>query len=171
MAELTEDQKLEIVTMLACFRDTNAILDHFRDEHGLELTHKQVGAYDPNRSYYEAGERWRDVFDRQRKSYLEDVATVPIANQGFRLNLLNEQAALAFKNKQPALGAALLEQAAREVGGLMTNQRSLTVDDNRRARPSEMTPEDRRAAMAELIRQAMEKMAERKPPEPPLALP
>ncbi len=170
MAVLTDDQKLEIVTMLACFRDPGLIVDHFGQEYGIELDHRQVGSYDPGRMYYEAGPKWREIFDAKRKAYLEDVATVPIANQGFRLNLLNEQAALAFKNKQPALGAALLEQAAREVGGLMTNQRSLTVDDNRRARPSEMTPEDRRAAMAELIRQAMEKMAERKPPEPPLAI-
>lgn len=164
MADLTEAQKLEIVTMLACFRDTTTILEHFRAEHGLDLEHKQVGRYDPDRTYFDAGERWRDIFDKQRKSYLEDVASVPIANQGYRLNLLNEQAKLAFKDKKPALGAALLEQAAREVGGLMTNQRGVTIDDSRRVRASEMSPEDRRAMMAELIRQAMEQAAQRDPP-------
>ncbi len=171
MAELSEEHKLEIVTMLACFREPVAIVEYFGSEYGLLVDHRQVGSYDPTRTYFDAGEKWRDIFDAKRKQYLEDVATVPIANQGYRLNLLHEHAAKAFKKGETALGAMLLKQAAEEVGGLMTNQRSLTVDDNRRARPSEMTPEDRRAAMAELIRQAMEKMAERKPPEPPLALP
>ena len=150
------EQKLEVVTMLACFRDLKTVQDHFRDEHQLELSMRQIGSYDPTRTYYEAGENFRALFDAKRAAYLQEVASIPIANQGFRLNLLNEQAMKAFKENKPALGAQLLEQAAKEVGGVLTNQRELKVDDSRRQRAAEMTPDDRRLALAEIIRSAME---------------
>ena len=156
MAELSDDLKLEIVSMLACYRKSQTIIDHFRDEHQLELTHKQVGSYDPTRSYFEAGDQWRDIFDAKRKDYLEGVAKVPIANQGFRLNLLHELAIKAIEDDKPALAAALLEQAAKEVGGVLTNQREMRVDDVRKGRPEDMTAEERRLAMVEIIRQVME---------------
>lgn len=163
MAELTEHQKLEIVTMLACFRKPAAILTYFGDTYGLELQHRQVSAYDPTNPHYDAGEKWCDIFDAKRKAYLEEVASVPIANQGFRLNILNELAIKAIEDDKPALAAALLEQAAKETGGLLTNMRELKVDDSRRLRPSEMTPEDRRLALADLIRQALD---QREPGQP-----
>ena len=39
-------------------------------------------SYDPTRPYFDAGEKWREVFETKRKAYLEDVQKVPIANQG-----------------------------------------------------------------------------------------
>ena len=156
MAELSEEHKLEIVSMLACWRDPQVIIDHFRAEHQLELTHKQVGSYDPTRGYYEAGDKWRDIFDAKRKQYVEEVASVPISQQGYRLNLLNEMAREAIKDGKIALAAQLLEQAAKEVGGVLTNLRDVRIDDSRRQRASEMTPEDRRLALEEVIRQVQE---------------
>lgn len=156
MAELTEPQKLEIVEALACFADPGAIIKHFRSEHEIELTHKQVGRYDPTRPYYEAGDKWREIFDARRKKYLEDVASHPNANQGYRLGLLNEGIEAARKAKNWPLVASLLEQSAKEVGGVLTNQRDVRIDDSRRQRAADMTPEDRKMAIAEVIRQAME---------------
>ena len=156
MAELTEPQKLEIVEALACFRAPSDIIAHFRREYDLELTHMQVGGYDPTRPYYFAGDKWREIFDAKRKGYLEEVAVVPVANQGFRLNELHDMYVAAKKAKNYALAAQLLEQSAKEVGGVLTNERNLKVDYSRSPRPSDMTPEDRKAALAELIRQAIE---------------
>jgi hypothetical protein len=161
MADLTDEQKLEIVAALACFREPGAIIAHFQLEHGLDLDHRQVGRYDPSRSYFAAGDKWRAIFDAKRKAYLEEVASVPIANQGYRLNRLDEMASAALREGKRAEAAMYLKQAAEEVGGAMTNRRDLRIDENRRPRPSDMSPEERRSAMAELVRQALEKMAER----------
>lgn len=155
MAELSEHQKLEIVEMLACFRAPTDIVKHFGEIHGLEISHQQVGSYDPTRSYYEAGDRWRELFEAKRKWYLEDAASVPTANQGYRLNTLQEGIDAAKKAKNWPLVAQLLEQAAKETGGLLTNERNLRVDD-RRQRAADMTSEDRVAAIAEVVRQALE---------------
>ena len=43
MAHLKEEQKLELVSMLACFREPSAIIRYFQLEHGLTIEHKQVG--------------------------------------------------------------------------------------------------------------------------------
>lgn len=159
MAELTEADKLEIVTMLACFRDPKQIVDHFGEEYKIELGVRQVGAYDPTRAYYDAGEKWLAIFDAKRKAYLEEVASIPIANQGFRLNVLNDELKKAVREGKSTL--AILEQAAKEVGGVLTNERNVRVDDSRRLRIAEMSPEDRRAEFARIVAEAL---ATRDPP-------
>jgi hypothetical protein len=156
MAELTDDQKLEIVSMLACFREPSEIIALFQSDYGLELDRKQVGRYDPRRSYYAAGDKWREVFEVRRKAYLEDVAAVPIAHMGYRLQMLQQGLDAAKRAKNWPLVASLLEQAAKEMGGLYTSRRTLQVSDTGRKSAAEMTPEERKAAVAEIVRQAME---------------
>jgi hypothetical protein len=163
MADLTEHQKLEIVEALAGFQSPSAIIAHFRSAHGLDLTHKQVGRYDPTRPYYDAGDRWREIFEARRKSYLEDVSAIPVAHKAYRLNMLQEGIDVARAAKNWVLVAQLLKQAAEEVGRAPTSQGALQIDDPAEQRAYEsfkriraMTPEERRAALTEQIRQAME---------------
>lgn len=98
-------KKLEIISLLASFREPAAIILHFQSEHGLALDHKQVGRYGPNRSYYAGGDKWRDIFDVTRKACLEEVPSITIANQGWRLNRLDEIASAVLgegKRSEPA---------------------------------------------------------------------
>lgn len=155
MAELTDLQKTEIVSMLARFHRPAEIIAYFGEEHGLELVHRQITAYDPTKAHYDAGDKWRDLFDAVRKAHLEDLSSHPVASQGYRLGMLQKGIAAAEKAKNWPLVAQLLEQAAKETGGLLTNMRDVRIDD-RRPRASELTPEDRKLAIAEIIRQAME---------------
>ena len=157
MADLTEHQKLELVSMLACFREPAAIIRHFQLEFGLTIEHKQVGRYDPTRAYFAAGAKWRDVFEARRAAYLNDVSAVPVAHQAYRLNLLQEGIESAKRSGNWKLVAELAEQAAKEVGGILTNQRHHHIDD-RKSSVRDLSPEERKNALAEIIRQAQEKM-------------
>ena len=156
MADLTDQQKTKIVLGHARFMSPSDIVVMLREEHGVESDTAQVVRYNPAKACYEGGERWRPIFEEARKAFLHEIAAVPVAHQAYRLNLLQEGIDGARKAKNWALVASLAEQAAREIGGIYTNQRSLRVEDNARARAADMTPEDRRAAMAAIIRQAME---------------
>jgi hypothetical protein len=149
------------VEALACFKAVGDIIVHFRSEYGIEVDHKQVGSYDPTRSYYEAGPKWREIFEARRKAFIEDVSAVPVANQGYRLQLLQEGIEAAKKAKNWGMVASLTEQAAKEVGGVLTNERNVRVDDARRQRAADMTAEDRKLALAELFRQAVEHLAQK----------
>jgi hypothetical protein len=172
MADLTEAQKLEIVSMLACFREPSAIIAHFHTEYDLELDRKQVGRYDPQRSYYAGGDKWRSIFDARRKAFLEDVTAVPIAHLGYRLQMLQQGLDAARRANNWPLVASLLEQAAKEMGGIYTSRRSLQISDTAPKTARDMSPEERQAALAEILRQAMERRPQRKAswvPPPALA--
>ena len=121
-----------------------------------ELSHKQVGRYDPTRPYFDAGEKWREVFWGRRKAYLENVADVPIAHLGYRLQLLQRGVEAAQTAKNWALLAELLEQAARAVGGIMPTQRNHPATDKRTDDLQNMTSDERRAALAAIVQRAME---------------
>ncbi len=155
MAVLTEQQKLGSVEAVAGFQTPSAIIADFRSVHGLDLSHKQVGRYDPTRPYYEGGERWREIFEARRKACLEEVAAVPAAHKAYRLNMLQEGIDATRSAKNWALMAQLLKQAAEEVGGAQTNERNVRIDNGRK-RPEDMTHEERKAAVAEIIRQVID---------------
>jgi len=161
MAVLSEAQKQEIIVLFAAFKRPADVVVHMREEWGIEISRYQARCYDPTNPRYEAGDKWREVFTAQRKCYLEEVASIPIAHQGFRMNLLNEMALKAFHGGEIALAAQLLEQAAKEMGRALTNQSELRISDSRKPSPRDMTPEDRKAAVSELIRQAMQQMTDR----------
>ena len=167
MADLTEHQKLEIVEALAGFQSPSAIIAHFRSAYGLDLTHKQVGRYDPTRPYYEGGGRWREIFEAHRKACLEDVSAIPVAHKAYRLNMLQEGVDAARAAKNWVLMARLLKQAAEEVGRVYTSQGAVQSDDpaeraayERFRRITGMSQEERRAAVAEIIRRALEERSE-----------
>lgn len=151
MAELNDQQKLQVVLALARFVTPTEIVNEFRAA-GVEVSHNQIGSYDPTRTYYEASEKWRVIFEEERERYIKDVASVPIANQGFRLGALQRNYEHAIKTKNMVLANQTLRQAAEEVGGALTNERNVNVK-----RPlDELTPDERRAQFEELIRKVME---------------
>lgn len=165
MAELTEPQKHEIVEALACFVPPSTIVKQFGEDHDLILTRAQVGSYDPTRPYFEAGDKWRQVFESRRKAYLEEVNEIPVASQAYRLNLLQKGIEAAERKGQFSEAAALAEQAAKEMGGLLTNQRSVAIETRRAGDPRDMSPEDRKLALAELLHGALE-LARARLPDP-----
>lgn len=157
MAYLTEEQKLELVSMLACFREPAVIIRHFQLELGLTIDHKQVGRYDPTRAYFAAGAKWREVFEARRAAYLNDVSAVPVSHQAYRLHLLQGGIDSAQRSGNWKLVAALAEQAAKEVGGILANHRNHHFDEHK-SPAHDLSPEERKAALAEVIRQVQEKM-------------
>lgn len=156
MAELSEEQKETVVRLLAEFKRPAEVVAYIQDAWGTTIDRFQVRTYDPTNARFEAGERYRAMFEAVRASFLDDLANIPISHQGFRLNLLNEMALKAMHQGNLMLASRLLEQAAKEVGGLFSARRELRVEDTRKSSVASMTPEERKQALAEVIRQAMD---------------
>jgi hypothetical protein len=161
VAELSDQHKERIVVLLARYRLPSEVAVQMKDDFGLELTVQQIVKYDPSRPVYEAGEKWRPIFEVARQDYLENVKAVPVANQGWRLQTLQDGIEAAKKAKNWRMVADLLEQAAKEVGGVLTNSRELNISDGRRAR--EMTTEDRAALLGSIVAEAMEARKQQQP--------
>lgn len=143
-----------IVTALACFETPAEIVRRLRDEEAVETVHVQVIRYDPRSIYFEAGDKWREIFESTREKYLAEVAAEPIANQRYRMAELQKLYTKAAKDeKQIEVAASLLEQAAKEVGGALTNERNVKL--RREGEPE--TPEDRRRMVSDIIAEAFGK--------------
>lgn len=163
MAELPEAAKLEIVRAFARFCSPAEVVVMVRDEFGLETTVQQVRTYYPEHPKFEAGEKWRPIFDAVRTAYLESISAIPIASQAFRLNSLQKAYDKAWKAGNIVLAASLLEQAAKEVGGVLTNQRNVQIDKPR-SPYADMTSEERHRVVVEIIRRALERDAAQNAP-------
>jgi hypothetical protein len=156
VAELSEQHKEAIVVQLARFRKPAEVAVWFKAEFGIDLGEhavQKIVKYDPSRPAFEAGEKWRPIFEAARQDYLENVKAVPVANQGWRLQTLQEGIDAARTAKNWKLVAELMEQAAKEVGGVLTNERNVNVSDARRAR--DMSSEDRAALLGSIISEAL----------------
>lgn len=156
MAVLTNIQKVALVEALAGFMRPADVVVYMRDEYGVTIDIPQVVTYDPTKPSYKAGDDLRAIFDAARKNHIEDVISVPAANQGYRLRTLQALIDKSLKDGKVAQTAELLEQAAKEVGGVLTNERNVKLD--RTTSPlSELTPEERRGMVADMLRDALDK--------------
>lgn len=125
MAKLGDEVKVHIVQALACFDTPSQVVESVKDEFDIVVTRQQVQTYDPEKAAGRKGmsRKLRAIFEATRRAFLEETAQVPIASQTYRLRNLQRLHQKAQQRGNMALAAALLEQAAKEVGGAFTNRR------------------------------------------------
>lgn len=126
--KLEDKHKRFIVAALACYDTPSQVAESFKEEFGHVITRMQVGEYNPTiGSGRKLGKEWRDLFHATRKAFLEDVSTIPIANQATRLRVLQRRLERAEKANNPMLVLQILEQAAKEIGGAYGDRRRVEV--------------------------------------------
>lgn len=157
MPKLTDDVKSLIVAQLAQFRGYAEVARAVTEETGVSVDRFQVRSYDPTNMAYAGSEKWREIFHAIRHAYLNAIEAVPIANQAYRLNELQRNYADARARGNLVLANATLEQAAKEVGN------SGAFEKHGINRPitsySELTLNERRAKVTEMLRVALERKA------------
>jgi hypothetical protein len=127
MAKLTEAVQRFIVQALACYDTPSEVAEAVKEEFGLELTRQQVATYDASKTTGRTmAKKWRVLFEDTRAAFRKEVSEIPIADQAYRLRQLDKIAQQAMKRKNVVLAAQMLEQAAKEVGGMYTNRREFT---------------------------------------------
>ncbi|MBN3755906.1 DUF2280 domain-containing protein [Paraburkholderia sp. Tr-20389] len=123
MAVLTEDLKLAIVRALACYDSPKQVARCIKEEFGVTVSPQQVESYDPEKYAGRAlSKKWRAIFEQTRKSFLEDIGKVSVANAAVRLRRIERLANKAEDQGNVALALNALEQAAKEAGGAFTNK-------------------------------------------------
>lgn len=130
--KLTAELQTYVVQRLACFDSPSEIAATLRRDQGIEITPQSIECYDPTK---QAGrtlkEEWRALFGATRKAFLEDTAEIGIAHRSVRLRKLDRMASAAEGKGNIVLAAALMEQAAKEMGNTYTNRRELTGKDGK----------------------------------------
>lgn len=132
MEVLTQEQKTFVVQQLAMYRTPTQVVELVKEQFDVTIVRQSVAYYDPlhNKTCPKV---WCDLFHTTRKKFLETVSDIPIANQTYRLQQLQDSLnrTLRQPRKNEAMVQNLLEQAAKEVGGMFTNRREVTGKDGK----------------------------------------
>lgn len=129
---VTDEVKAFIVQGLASFDTPSQVVEAVKAEFGLTLTPQNVQSYDPTKfSGRKLATKWRVLFEKARKSFVEDSSGIPIAHRSTRLRALQRMAAKAEAKGNFPLAAQLHKQAAEEMGNAYTNKREITGKDGK----------------------------------------
>lgn len=162
MATLSDPQKLHIVQELARFRTPSQVVESVQAEFSASVTPSQVQAYDPTKqSGRKLSKKWREIFDATRKRYLDDVADVPLAHRGYRLQQLQvlfDKALRMGRDGNVPLAKEILLEAEKIMGEIYTNRRLLehTGKDGGPIQTEDvaLTDEERAGRIAALLERA-----------------
>ncbi|QNH50362.1 DUF2280 domain-containing protein [Acinetobacter venetianus] len=121
MAALKEPVKMFIVQSLACFDTPQQVVEAVKQEYKLEISRQQVALYDPTKvAGRNLSKKLKDLFNRTRKDFRENIEDIAIANKAFRLRELQKMYEDSGRNKQAKQN--LLKQAFQETDGRVTRQ-------------------------------------------------
>lgn len=126
MAKLNDAHRRCIVQALACWDTPTEVSELLREQFGIDVPRTHVAQYDPTKvAGQKLAKKWRELFDATRDRFRQEVAEIPIADQAFRLRALGKIYDRHISRGNVVGAAAVLEQAAKEAGGLFTNKQKL----------------------------------------------
>lgn len=126
--KLRDVHRAFLVREFACFAAPTEAVDALKEAFDVEITPQGAQHYDPlHNGGSKPAKKWSELFALAREAFLEEVQkSIPFAHKSVRIKEL-ARAAQAFKNQKNYLAMArILEQIAKEVGGVHTNRRELT---------------------------------------------
>jgi len=122
MPTLTDEIKTFIVRGLARFDSPSEVAEAVKANFGVELKRQHVYAYDP-RCTQPPASRWCELHAATRAAFLKDAAAIGVVHKTVRLRMLDRMARRAEATNYFDLSASLLEQAAKECGGLYESRK------------------------------------------------
>ncbi|EJD6422014.1 DUF2280 domain-containing protein [Citrobacter freundii] len=126
MAALKPDVKAFIIQSLACYDTPSQVVEAVQKEFGINITRQQAESHDPTKASGKTlAKKWGELFNATRERFQNEISDIPIANKAYRLRVLDRMATKAEGMKNMALTAALMEQAAKEVGDAYTNKQKV----------------------------------------------
>ncbi len=148
MAALKEPVKIFIVQSLACFETPQQVADAVMQRFGIEIDRRQCENYDPTKfAGRNLSKKLKDLFDRSRKEFRENVEDIAIANKAFRLMELQKMYEDSGRNKRAKQN--LLKQAFQETDGRATRQEvtganggAIKTENEQKPSQPKYTPDD-----------------------------
>lgn len=124
MPKLTKTQQRFIVQALARFRTPTEVASEVAERFGVEVSRQQVWHY-----HIESGEQaaeWRKLHDETRAQFVKETALIGVSHLAFRLSTYQRMLERALAMGNLNLAKEILEQAAKDSGGLFTNRREMS---------------------------------------------
>ena len=162
--KLTDTHRRYIVSQLACFVSPSDVQKAVKEQWGIDITLPGLGHYDPNTAAgaAELAPKWRLLFEETRKRFSETLSDIPIAQQAWRLRELARQYKRLDDAGETRDAAAILEQAAKETGGMYSNKRILVGANDAPLipdRPDRLTREEQDEQAQDIVERALARRA------------
>ncbi|WP_262382448.1 MULTISPECIES: DUF2280 domain-containing protein [Acinetobacter] len=123
MAALKEPVKIFIVQALACRDTPQEVADQVLQEFGITIDRKQCQSYDPTKvAGKNLSPKFKKLFDETRKKFDAGLVDIPIAKKHYRMKQYDK---LLQKTKNTVMALRIMEQAAKDSGGLYTNKQEV----------------------------------------------
>lgn len=130
---LTPEQKIHIVTALACFVKPSEIRKELASAWNLDVSLQLLSCYDPTtRAGLKLREEFRQHFYRARNEYLARCRSYGVASQAMRLARLDEIFNRFMASGNLMAAKDVLKQIAKDVGGQYTSARMHAVKPDAR---------------------------------------
>jgi hypothetical protein len=130
--KLDDAAKTYIINALACFETPSTVTKAIKEDLGIIVSAQLVEYYDPTkRAGRRLPDRWKVLFEKARRAFIDDTSTIPISHRSTRLRALQRMADRAEEKGNFPLAAQLLKQAAEEMGNAYTNKREITGRDGK----------------------------------------
>lgn len=143
MAKLSKQIQTFVVQRLACFDTPSEVAAAVSEEFGVEVQRMQVHRYDPTKAAgHQLSRDLTELFHKTRDRFIDDTSEIAVSHKAVRLRMLEKMIRKADSLKNYALAAQLLEQAAKECGGLYTNFRKVAPTDPSGDKPWEAVSEE-----------------------------
>lgn len=127
MPVLKSQVKIFIVQQLACFDTPSQVAEAVKETFGIEVSKQQIQNYDPYKMQGgNLSHVFKDLFDSTRKAFLEEITQIPIVHKAYRLRGLQKSYDYFVSRKNYVAANQVLEQAAKEEGGVFTNKLKLS---------------------------------------------
>lgn len=119
MAKLKAEHQTFIVAAIARYNKPTQVVRLVKDEYGIDIERQHVRFYNPEQNP-ECPTQWRQLFEAERKNFLEDRSRIGIANKAYRLDRYGDLLDTILNSPRPNIPLALevLKQAAQDEGGV-----------------------------------------------------
>lgn len=97
MARLTKTHKAFIVRRLARYASVREVISEFRESFDDSVSKQQVALYNPENKSSTLGREMRELFYRERNTFLDDTSDLILTRRGVRIRKLCETADEAEK--------------------------------------------------------------------------
>jgi hypothetical protein len=126
-AFLPEAVKRFIIMQCARWERPTAIAKMVKEQFGIDVSPQAMEGYDPTKRLgCHLSKPHQELFFAERERFTRQIDAIPIANAAYRISKLQEYCEAAEDEGDLKLAAAMLEQAAQDLGGLFTNHLNVT---------------------------------------------
>lgn len=145
---LTDRQKIYVVKGLAAYDPLVMIVRGLKEEFGITVQAPTLRYYNPENRHPTLAQRWKDLFWRTRRSYIDGTVDIGASHKPVRIRWRGKFAEAAWNAEQYKVANAILDSIAKEIGdapdetqsrghfGLRGGPLTATVNIVRRAEPA-----------------------------------